>query len=273
MPELPEVETVRRSLELHISGKTVRSVEGADVVLRRPFKPRSLGEVLIGGRLEAFRRRGKFLLADLDRGGSLLVHLGMTGRLHIATSAEPHLPHTHLILGLDDGRELRYVDARRFGLVDWLAPGTEADDPSLRGLGVEPLDPHVEDVLPPILHARRAAVKALLMDQRLVAGVGNIYAAEALFRARIRPSRAGNRTSLARLADLSRALRGVLSEAVEQGGTTLRDYATPEGRFGYFAVRLQVYGRQGEPCSGCGTILRSTVIAGRTTAWCPRCQR
>jgi formamidopyrimidine-DNA glycosylase len=272
MPELPEVETVRRSLELHVAGRRITSVEGENVALRRPLQPKALAGALIGGGFEAFRRRGKFLLADLDRGGSLLVHLGMTGRLHIATN-EPHLPHTHLVLGLDDGRELRFVDARRFGLVDWLAPGTEADDPSLRTLGVEPLDPKLEEQLPPVLHARRAAVKALLMDQHLVAGVGNIYAAEALYRARIRPARAGNRTSLARLADLARAVREVLTEAVEQGGTTLRDYATPEGDFGYFAVRLQVYGRQGQPCSACGTMLRSAVIAGRTTAWCPRCQR
>lgn len=273
MPELPEVETVRRSLELHLVGRRITRVEGEDVALRRPLRPKALATVLIGGGLEGFRRRGKFLLADLDRGGSVLVHLGMTGRLHIATTIEPHLPHTHLVLGLDDGRELRYVDARRFGLVDWLGPGAEAEDPSLRTLGVEPLDAHIEALLPPTLHARRAAVKALLMDQRLVAGVGNIYAAEALFRAGIRPARAGNRTSLARLTDLARAVREVLTEAVEQGGTTLRDYATPEGGFGYFAVRLQVYGRQGQPCAACGTTLRSAVIAGRTTAWCPRCQR
>ncbi len=272
MPELPEVETVRRSLELHILNRTVTSVGGKDVALRRPLRPQELGEAMIGARLEAFRRRGKFLLADLDRGGSLLVHLGMTGRLHIAQSNEPRAAHTHLVLGLDDGRELRYVDSRRFGLVDWLAPKTEAEDPSLRTLGLEPLHPQIVDLLPPILHARRAPVKALLMDQRLVAGVGNIYAAEALFRAHVRPTRAGTRTSLARLADLARAVREVLSEAVEKGGTTLRDYATPEGEFGYFAVQLKVYGRQGEPCTACGTILRSATIAGRTTSWCPRCQ-
>jgi len=287
MPELPEVETVRRSLEMHLEGRTITAVEGEAVNLRRPLDPKILTAVLVGRRLIAFRRRGKFLLVDLarishqlpgeicglDRGGSLLIHLGMSGRLQIAEASEPRLPHNHLVLCLDDGRELRYADTRRFGLVDWLAPGTEALDPSLSRLGVEPLDPRMIEILPPLLHERRAPVKALLMDQHLVAGVGNIYAAEALWRARIRPTRAGNRTSLNRLTNLAVAIREVLTEAVAQGGTTLRDYATPEGEFGYFALKLEVYGRQGEPCRGCGAALRAEVIGGRTTAWCPSCQR
>ena len=273
MPELPEVETVRRSLELHLAGRTITGVEGEEVKLRRPLDPRSLASVLVGRRLEAFRRRGKFLLVDLEPEGTILVHLGMSGRLQIAQPSEPRLPHNHLVLRLDDGRELRYADTRRFGLVDWLAPGAEALDHSLSGLGVEPLDPHIAEILPSLLHARWAPVKALLMDQRLIAGVGNIYAAEALWRARIRPTRPSNRTSLNRLTNLAVAVREVLTEAVAQGGTTLRDYATPEGGYGYFALDLKVYGRQGEPCPSCGSTLRAGVIAGRTTAWCPICQR
>jgi formamidopyrimidine-DNA glycosylase len=191
----------------------------------------------------------------------------------LTTPETPALPHTHLTLELDDGRELRYVDPRRFGLVHWLEPGDEAADPSLSSLGMEPLDPKLEEMLPPLMRARRAPVKSLLLDQRLLAGVGNIYAAEALWRVGIHPRRAGSRTAVARLRDLSLAVRNVLTEAVEQGGTTIRDYATPEGNFGYFAFSLEVYGRQGLPCVRCGTTLRSAVIGGRTTAWCPGCQR
>ena len=271
MPELPEVETVRRSLELHLEGRVITSVGAEPVQLRRPLDPEKLSR-LVGSRLVGFRRRGKFLLIRLEPEGTILVHLGMTGRLQIAAPSEPRLPHNHLVLGLDDGRELRYADVRRFGLVDWLPPGAEATDRSLSRLGIEPLDPALSEVLPPLMYARRAPVKALLMDQRLVAGVGNIYAAEALWRSRIRPTRAGNRTSLARLATLARNVQEVLGEAIAQGGTTLRDYATPEGEFGYFAVKLEVYGRQGEPCRCCGATLRAKVIGGRTTVWCGRCQ-
>ncbi|MFV2073830.1 MAG: bifunctional DNA-formamidopyrimidine glycosylase/DNA-(apurinic or apyrimidinic site) lyase [Thermoanaerobaculales bacterium] len=272
MPELPEVETVRRSLKMHLEGRTIKGVGGEAVNLRRPLDPETLARALIGRCLVGFRRRGKFLLVDLDDGSVVLFHLGMTGRLQIAAPSEPRLPHNHLVLGLDDGRELRYADSRRFGLVDWLASGTEAVDPSLSRLGIEPFDPALREVLPPLLHKRRAPLKALLMDQRLVAGVGNIYAAEALWRSRIRPTRAGNRTSLARLAILARNVQGVLGEAIAQGGTTLRDYATPEGELGYFALKLEVYGRQGESCRCCGATLRAEVIGGRTTVWCVGCQ-
>jgi formamidopyrimidine-DNA glycosylase len=213
------------------------------------------------------------LLLDFQTEGSLLCHLGMSGRLMVCAPSEPRLPHTHLVLALGDGRELRYVDPRRFGMVHWLAPGEEAEDPSLGRLGIEPLEPGLEHSLPPLLHARRAPLKNLILDQRLVAGIGNIYAAEALWRARIHPRRAGHRTSLVRLERLARAVHDVLSEAVDEGGTTIRDYATPEGNFGYFAVKLDVYGRQGQPCNRCGTKLRAEVIGGRTTAWCSSCQR
>ncbi len=273
MPELPEVETVRRALERELSGRTVTAVDGTGVEMRRPLDIASIRTVLPGRRFELPRRRGKFLLLDCAPPGTLLCHLGMSGRLMLVDAAAARLSHTHLVIGLDDGRDLRVVDPRRFGLVQWLEPGAEARDPSLARLGIEPLDPEVERVLPPLLRARRAPLKALLLDQHLVAGVGNIYAAEALWRAGIHPRRAGSRTSLVRLARLARAVREVLSEAVAEGGTTIRDYATPDGNFGYFALRLAVYGRRGEPCLRCGTTLRSDVIAQRTTAWCPSCQR
>jgi formamidopyrimidine-DNA glycosylase len=273
MPELPEVETVRRALEREIAGTAIASVGGHSISLRRPLELPLLKRLLLGRRIAPPRRRGKFLLLDLRPDGSLLCHLGMSGRLMVCAPSEARLPHTHLVLGLDDGRELRYVDPRRFGMVHWLEPGEEGDDPSLGRLGIEPLEPGLEHTLPPLLRQRRAPLKNLILDQRLVAGVGNIYAAEALWRARIHPRRAGSRTSLARLEGLARAVQDVLQEAVDEGGTTIRDYATPDGNFGYFAVKLEAYGRQGLPCTRCGTTLRSEVIGGRTTAWCSRCQR
>jgi formamidopyrimidine-DNA glycosylase len=240
--------------------------------MRRPLDPSSLERVMCGRRVTVPRRRGKFLLIDLDPPGTLMIHLGMSGRLLLVPGDDPVLPHTHLLIMLDDGRHLRLVDPRRFGLAWWLAPGAESDDPSLAALGMEPLDRELVDLLPPLLRARRSPLKALLLDQRLVAGVGNIYATEALWRAGIRPSRHGNRTSLERLRRLAVEVRSVLLEAVEQGGTTIRDYSTPSGDFGSFAVRLRVYGRAGLPCPRCGNDLRDLRLGGRSTAWCARCQ-
>jgi len=273
MPELPEVETVRRALERHTTGLVVESVRGRAVQLRCPLAIDRLRRRLPGHRLVSFRRRGKYLLIDLDPPGTLLVHLGMSGRLLLCDPASPLLPHTHLTLGLGPALELRFVDPRRFGLIEWLQPGDEAHHPTLSALGIEPLDERAPRDLPPLLHARRAPLKALLLDQRLVVGVGNIYAAEALWRSGIRPSRPGCRTALPRLELLVGEVRAVLGEAVEQGGTTIRDFASPEGNFGDFAVRLQAYGHAGEPCPRCGAELRDARLAGRSTVWCPHCQR
>lgn len=273
MPELPEVETVRRALEIGLVGREVTAVRGRTVMMRRPLDVGRIAARLGGHSVTRARRRGKFLLLDAGSAGSLLVHLGMSGRLLFAGADEPELAHTHLVLGLDDDRELRFVDPRRFGLAQWLEAGEEAGDPSLAALGMEPLDPRIEDRLPPLLHTRRAPLKSLILDQRLVAGVGNIYAAEALWRAGIRPTRQGCRTSTERLRRLAREIRAVLADAVEQGGTTIRDYVTPAGDFGSFAVSLQVYGRQGQPCLRCRTTLRDSRIGNRATVWCPHCQR
>jgi formamidopyrimidine-DNA glycosylase len=273
MPELPEVETVRRALALNLPGRRIVSVRGRSISMRRPLDIDFLGEVLPGRRFAEPRRRGKYLLLDLEPAGTLLNHLGMSGRLILTDASADVARHTHVTLDLDDGRELRFVDPRRFGLMAWLEPGDEAADGSLSRLGIEPLRADLELKLAPLLKMRRAPLKSLLLDQRVVAGVGNIYAVEALWRAGIRPSRAGSRTSMRRLTRLAVEVRAVLEEAVEQGGTTIRDYATPEGNFGYFAVHLQAYGRQGHPCERCGATLRADVIAGRTTAWCPGCQR
>jgi formamidopyrimidine-DNA glycosylase len=272
MPELPEVETVRRVLERQVIDRRITEVGGRSVQMRRRLDVELLTGMLRGRSFSAARRRGKFLLLDVAPAGSLLVHLGMSGRLLLEQPEAPRLPHTHLVLALDDDVELRFVDPRRFGLACWLPDGTEDSDPSLAVLGVEPLDKGLVELLPTAFHTRRAPLKSLLLDQRLVAGVGNIYACEALWRARLRPSRRGSRTSLHRLERLAHELQAVLHEAVEQGGTTIRDYSTPAGDFGYFAVSLQVYGKVGRPCPRCGEALRDARLAGRTTAWCARCQ-
>ncbi|MCW8985336.1 MAG: bifunctional DNA-formamidopyrimidine glycosylase/DNA-(apurinic or apyrimidinic site) lyase [Thermoanaerobaculales bacterium] len=273
MPELPEVETVRRSLALELPGLRVTAVGGRSIAMRRPLDVEQLAARTTGRRFLDPRRRGKYLLLDLEPPGSLLAHLGMSGHVQLTDASSPLRNHTHLRLDLENGRQLRFVDPRRFGFVDWLEPGAEITDPSLAALGVEPLDPGLENVLPSLFRARRAPLKSLLLDQRLVAGIGNIYAIEALWRAGIHPRRAGNRTSLSRLAGLALSVQETLADAITQGGTTLRDFAGPDGESGYFAVKLNVYGRQGEPCMNCDATIRSAVIGGRTTAWCPTCQR
>mgnify|MGYP001817444974 CR=1 FL=1 len=273
MPELPEVETVRRVLALALPGRRVVAVNGRSIAMRRPLEVERIEAIVSGRRFLEPRRRGKYLLLDLEPPGSLLAHLGMSGRIQLVDAASPLRDHTHLWLGLDNGRQLRFVDPRRFGFVDWLEPDEEAVDPSLAALGVEPLDPGLDDTLPQLFRARRAPVKSLLLDQRLVAGIGNIYAIEALWRAGIHPRRAGNRTSFSRLAVLAKTVQEVLADAIAQGGTTLRDFAGPDGEAGYFAVKLGVYGRQGESCGRCGTTIRAELISGRNTAWCPKCQR
>lgn len=272
MPELPEVETVRRALELGLTGLLVSRVHGESVMMRRPLDVPHIASRTEGRIFSGVRRRGKYLLIDLEGGGSLLVHLGMSGKLLLGDAGRPRPAHTHLVLSLSDGRDLRFVDPRRFGFAAWMAPGEERSDPSLRGLGIEPLDPGTVERLPLLLHARRSALKSLILDQHLIAGVGNIYAAEALWRAGIRPTRKGCQTSRKRLRRLVVEVRTVLQEAIDQGGTTLRDYATPDGNAGYFKVELNVYGRAGEPCPQCGVALKDTRISGRATVWCPKCQ-
>jgi formamidopyrimidine-DNA glycosylase len=273
MPELPEVETVRRALETHVVGRKVIRVSGNAIQMRRYLDPSAIDQHMRGRRISQPRRRGKYLLVDVDPSGTLLIHLGMSGRVLLEPRGAPVVPHTHLVILLDDGIEIRFVDPRRFGLACWLDPNREVVDPSLSALGIEPLDPHMPEALPPLFHDRRAPVKSLLLDQRLVAGVGNIYACEALWRAGIRPTRTGHRTSLSRLKRLAREVQEVLGEAIDQGGTTIRDFAAPSGEFGYFAVSLAVYGKNGLPCPKCGETLRDARIASRSTVWCTTCQR
>ena len=271
MPELPEVETTRRGLAPHLQGRTVTGVVLRRDNLRWPI-PEQVRRDLPGRRIEGVRRRAKYLLLDTDAGDSALLHLGMSGMLRVLPASTPVGAHDHVDLALDSGRVLRFTDPRRFGSLLWQAAGTEHE--LLRDLGPEPLsDAFDGHWLYRLSRGRRAPVKAFLMDQRIVVGVGNIYAAESLFRAGISPLRAAGRISLERYLALADAVRGILAHAITRGGTTLRDYLNPEGAPGYFEQELSVYGRGGLPCPTCGRALRQASIGQRSSAWCPHCQR
>ena len=271
MPELPEVETTRRGLAPHLEGRRITGV-----VLRRPDLrwpiPDEIREQLPGRRVEAVRRRAKYLLMDTDAGDSALLHLGMSGMLRVLPADTPVGAHDHVDLALDSGRVLRFTDPRRFGSLLWQPTGTEHE--LLRGLGPEPLsDAFDGDWLFARSRGRSAPVKTFLMDQKIVVGVGNIYAAESLFRAGISPLRAAGKVSQERYAALAGAVRDILAYAITRGGTTLRDFLSPDGAPGYFEQELSVYGRGGEACPSCGGPLREASIGQRASVWCPRCQR
>jgi formamidopyrimidine-DNA glycosylase len=270
MPELPEVETTRRGLAPHLVG---RRVEG--VVLRRPDLrwpiAAEIAQRLPGQRIEAVRRRAKYLLID-TAAGSALVHLGMSGALRVIPAATPARAHDHADVLLDDGRALRFTDPRRFGCLLWQAPGET--HPLLADLGPEPLSAAFGgEHLVARARGRGAAVKSFLMDQAVVVGVGNIYAAEALFAAGIDPRIAAGRVSRTRYSRLADELKRILRRAIRRGGTTLRDFTDPDGAPGRFEQELLVYGREGERCRRCGGLLRGARIGGRASAFCPRCQR
>lgn len=270
MPELPEVETTRAALAPHLTGRVVTAVTLRRADLRWPIAP-EIKDALPGQRIDDVRRRAKYLLLDTDA-GSALVHLGMSGSLRVVPADTPPRVHDHVDLTLDDGRVLRMHDPRRFGSVLWQAPGTV--HPLLAALGPEPLsDAFSSDYLYALSRGRRAPVKTFLMDQAVVVGVGNIYAAEALFAAGISPLRSAGRISRERYRRLVDEIRLVLAAAIRQGGTTLRDYVNPDGNSGYFAQQLSVYGRGGEPCPTCGRALKQASIGQRTSVWCSHCQR
>lgn len=272
MPELPEVETVRRSLEACILGRSVTGIDAHSIAMRRPLDPETLRAGLTGETFSSARRKGKYLLLDVGE-GSLLIHLGMSGRMQVAQTGTARPAHTHATIMLDNKTEIRLNDPRRFGFIHFLSDGEEATDPSLKRLGIDPLASDLAATLPALYRPRRAPVKNLLLDQRLVAGIGNIYAAEALWRSRIHPLRPGAKVSVNRLRRLSYALQNVLREAISQGGTTIKDFAAPDGSQGYFAVRLDVYGKENRPCPRCDRPLKKITTGGRSTTYCPACQR
>ena len=275
MPELPEVETVRRGLALKISGRRIVRAELRRPDLRRPFPP-ALAARLDGARIGALGRRGKYILIELDADGLLLLHLGMSGRVTADRAALPDAPHDHVVLTLDDGTVIRFNDPRRFGTLDYIKRGEEDRHPLLVGLGPEPLEPGFDDAyLATKLAGRLTPIKAALLDQRVVAGLGNIYVCEALFRARLSPRRLAASIGLGRAARLVAAIRSVLSEAIAAGGSSLRDYVQADGALGYFQHHWAVYGREGGACPGCdcGAGVRRIVQSGRSTFFCAKRQR
>ena len=271
MPELPEVETTRRGIAPHITGVEVVRVTVRNPRLRRPV-PRDLARNLAGRRVASIDRRGKYLLLDMDA-GTVIVHLGMSGSLRIVSPALPPGKHDHVDIEFANGVSLRLCDPRRFGLVLWTRAAPLAH-PLLRGLGPEPLDDVFDgDYLFECARGRRVAIKQLLMNARIVVGVGNIYVNEALFLAGVHPQRAAGRIARERCGRIAEAVRTVLHAAIAQGGTTLRDFYYGDNRPGYFGQSLRVYGRADEPCPRCGTAIRQITQGQRSTYYCPRCQR
>ena len=275
MPELPEVETARRGLLPHVAGRRVGHVRLRRPDLRWPI-PREVEDLLPGQRIGAIRRRAKYLLLD-TAAGSALLHLGMSGSLRVLPEDTAVRAHDHVDIGLEglDGapdRVLRFNDPRRFGCLLWQPPGEV--HPLLAGLGPEPLSDDFDgDYLFARSRGRAAPVKTFLMDQAVVVGVGNIYAAEALFMAGIAPLRPAGKVSRARYAALADAVKAILAHAIARGGTTLRDFLSPDGAPGYFAQDLLASGRGGAPCPRCGRPMRQALVGQRASVWCGHCQR
>jgi len=270
MPELPEVETVRRGLAAAVTGRRVTAVTVHERRLRRPL-PRGFATRLLGRRIDAVRRRAKYLLLDLDDGASWLVHLGMTGTMVVVAAADPIRVHTHVVVALDDGRTIRFHDPRRFGL---MLVGAAATWRELAALGPEPLDAAFSGAfLHAVARRQRRAVKSLLMDQRVVAGLGNIYVNEILHRAAIRPSRRTPRLSRADADRIVAETGTVLGDAIALRGSSISDYRDERGEPGAFQSTFRVYERAGEPCRRCGGTIRRQVIVGRSSFYCPGCQR
>jgi formamidopyrimidine-DNA glycosylase len=285
MPELPEVETVRRGLAPSLVGKRIARARTKRADLRFPF-PKRFAARLSGRRVDALERRAKYMLARLDDGNVWITHLGMTGRWSVIGAkrqpgdfyySEPPDPtHTHVVIEMEHGARLEFNDPRRFGYMDLIAEDALDAHPWFKGMGPEPLGNEFHlPYLKKALAGKKTSIKAALLDQRIVAGLGNIYVVEALHRAGITPTKEAGRIAAVRLERLYHAIRAVLAEAIEAGGSTISDYARADGAQGGFQDRFRVYDREGEKCltPNCGgTIVRETH-GGRSSFWCPRCQR
>jgi formamidopyrimidine-DNA glycosylase len=286
MPELPEVETVRRGLEPVLAGQRLARVEARRPDLRFPL-PEGFVQRLTGARVERLERRAKYLLAPLDRGETLVMHLGMSGRFEIAGAGPTKRPgdfalarppdpkHAHVLFHTEPGALVTFYDPRRFGYMDLIPTDALDEHPWFKGLGPEPIGCGFDAAyLARAAAGRRTPIKNLLLDQRVIAGLGNIYVCEALHRAGIAPERAAGDVPARKLKALTQAIRDVIGEAIEAGGSTLRDYAAADGSLGYFQHRFAVYGREGEPClrAGCRGRVERIVQAGRSSFACSRCQ-
>lgn len=270
MPELPEVETTRRGIAPFCEGQAIAGVTVRNGSLRWPV-PANLAEQLTGQVIKSIDRRAKYLFLNTDQ-GTVIIHLGMSGSLRIITDETPPMTHDHIDLLLQSGVVVRFNDPRRFGC--WLWTESTEDHPLIRHLGPEPLMPEFNGALLfRLSRGKNTPVKSFIMDSHVVVGVGNIYANEALFKAGIHPRRKAARISLDRYHRLADAIRETLSAAILMGGTTLRDFVNSDGKPGYFALSLLVYGRGGAPCKECGTPLKEIRMNNRATVYCPRCQR
>jgi len=283
MPELPEVETVRRGISPAMVGQKIDSVAVNRPDLRWPF-PERMAERITGRRVIQVRRRSKYILVDLDSGETLLIHLGMSGR--ISVSGDPlgqfvrdhpiAEKHDHVVIDMTSGARITYNDPRRFGAMDLFATATAPQHPLLRDIGPEPLGNEFHaDAFHGAIKTRNSPIKSVLLDQKQVAGLGNIYVCEALYRAGIDPQRKAKNLAKARVEDLVVIIRDVLREAIEAGGSSLKDYRKADGELGYFQHRFDVYGREGETCKtpDCGQPIRRIVQSGRSTFFCKQCQR
>ncbi len=271
MPELPEVETTRRGIEPHTAGRRVVALRVYEPRLRWRIQD-DLPQLIDGQLVVRAKRRAKYLLLELQS-GTLLLHLGMSGSLRVLPEETPRLLHDHFDLVLDSGNTLRFNDPRRFGSLHYTT-GDPNDHPLLAKLAPEPLDPAFNtDYLWRITRRRHVAIKQLLMNSRLVVGVGNIYANEALFRAKVRPRRQARTLTRVEIAGLVRAVKSVLKMAIRVGGTTLRDYVGADGQPGYFKQKLYVYERSSQPCRACRTPVRQLTQGQRSTYYCPTCQK
>lgn len=283
MPELPEVETVRAGLAPMMEGRVIVRAQINRPDLRFPL-PEGMADRLTGARVDGLRRRSKYILADLSSGETLLIHLGMSGRMLVSGgmlgdfhhSHPAPAKHDHVVLDMDGGARITFNDARRFGAMDLMATAQAADHKLLRGLGPEPLgNGFHEDYLAGRLRGRAMPVKAALLDQKIIAGLGNIYVSEALYRAHIDPRRAAGDLSARDIARIVPVIRAVLSEAIAAGGSSLKDFRQADGELGYFQHSFRVYDREGTPCptEGCGGQISRIVQSGRSTFFCPTCQR
>lgn len=274
MPELPEVETTMRGLSAIITGHRFARVEARRPDLRFPLPPEFAGR-MTGQKVLRIDRRAKYMLARFDSGLTWLTHLGMSGRMLVGQGPAPApAKHDHIIIETDAGGHVVYQDARRFGFMDLFPTADEANHPRLKSLGMEPLSGLTPAKLKAMLLGKRPSIKAALLDQRLIAGLGNIYVCEALFRARVLPDREAGALKQAELKRLAAAIPEVLKEAIAAGGSSLRDYRQPSGELGYFKASWGVYGREGEDCMTCGkSHIRRIVQSGRSSFYCPTCQR
>jgi formamidopyrimidine-DNA glycosylase len=276
MPELPEVETTRRSLEKELHGRRITAVEVRHPrTVRKQLRRVDFADRLLNRRVVRLRRHGKFLLFDLDTDLVWVTHLGMSGRIQVADSGRPEDAHTHVIAAIDTGRELRFVDPRTFGFMAVLTP-EEISGSTLHRLGPDAYtDLPSSRALSAALAGRTAPIKALLLDQDILAGIGNIYADETLHRARLAPLRPGGGLTMDEVKALRAAIKATLEAGLRWGGTSLDDlaYLLPDGRAGRYLSRLRAYGREGGPCRRCGSEIQRTVIRARSSFWCPGCQR